>query len=111
MSAFDITPFDVEQESVKALLTDRQRLAAQFLRIPGATVTVMDWRSLDNFDKVALIRAGMEVEAERLYKQSQVLSGDPIALADAISEADGGMLRDRLRLTQAVAKASARMVG
>lgn len=109
MTAFGIQPFDVE--ACKEVLEHRRKLAVSFLKIPGATVTLTDWRTLDDLDKAALVQAGAEVEAEKLYKLSQIFSKDPIAIADAISEADGGILRDRLRLNEAVSKAAQRLGG
>lgn len=81
-----------------------------FLRVPGATITLSEWSQLSHLDKVAAMQAGVALEAERLVKLSKAVQGG-VDLADAISEADDGMLRDTMLLSNAVDKAARRLSG
>ena len=93
-------PETLDQEATDALL----QTAEAFLR-GGGSVTLTEWGCLTQVSQSALIIAGNKIRTEQAAKIGHATEG-PEAVADVMSEVDGGLTKARLNLAVAVAAAA-----
>ena len=106
---WELQPINLQDPAVQDELSRLTASAIAFLKVPGASLTLADWRQLGPVSRAAFIQAGVEVEAERLMKLRSALVGGELGLADAISEYDGGAAREAVRLKLATEAAVRRI--